>query len=298
MTNNTKQTNFQEKISIIIVNYKSEEPLLLCLEEIYKSIDTTIDLETIIINNGTKNRKLLNKISNLTNVILIDTKRNIGFASGVNIGLSLASNNLILLLNPDTFVNFNSIKQLVNCLRDNKAGIVGGASFDLSGEKQNSFVRKPNIFIYLFDYTNLRKLLLRDSFHKKHYYLDEPYPTSNKVVDAVSGSFMLIDKKVIEVIGKFDERFFMYLEDVDYCLRANSAGFKVVFCPNSKIKHIGGFSSRNKERVNMNAWLVSRCLFVLKHANLVVNLLVQPVFLFDAGIIKLLQIYKKWKKGK
>ncbi len=104
---------------------------------------------------------------------------------------------------------------------------------------------------------------------------------------------MLIDRKVINKIGGLDERYFMYLEDIDYCLKARKAGFKVLLCPRSKIKHIGGYSSKNKERVHMNAWLESRRRFVYKNENILINLFVQPIFIIDTIIIRLLQILKK-----
>ncbi|MBU1256597.1 glycosyltransferase, partial [Patescibacteria group bacterium] len=154
----------------------------------------------------------------------------------------------------------------------------------------------PNIFTYLFDYTNLRKIVPNDYFHKKHYYLDESPPTSKKIVGAVSGSFMLIERKVINQIGSFDERYFMYLEDVDYCLRAGKAGFKVLLCPKSIIKHVGGYSSKNKEKVNVGAWLESRRRYVFKNENLLINLIIQPIFLIDTVIIRILQQIKKNEK--
>ena len=292
MTNKKQRTILKEPVSIIIVNYKSEVPLLSCLKEIHSGQAIRGNLETIIVNNGTGNSKLMKEISKFPKVVLVDIKKNIGFAAGVNMGIKVAKNNLILLLNPDTLASFKSINLLVKCLRKNKAGIVGGANYKFNGERHNTYVRKPDVYTYLFDYTNLRKLVPRDYFHRRHYYLDQPLPVSTKEVDAVSGSFMLIDRDVVEKIGLLDERYFMYLEDIDYCLRAGEAGFKVLFDPKSSIKHVGGYSSKNKERVHVEAWLKSRKYYVLKHENPLINLFVQLIFLIDGVIIKTLQKYK------
>lgn len=289
MIKNSQKIVLKEKVSIIVINYKSEKPLLSCLKSIYNELGSKKILETIVVNNGTGDSELLKKISSFPNITFIEAGSNIGFAAGVNLGIKVAKNNLVLLLNPDTLVKLNSISLLANCLKKNKAGIAGGVNYRFDRGRHNTFVRRPNIFTYLFDYTNLRKLVPGDHFHKKHYYLDEPYPVDKKNVGAVSGSFMLIDKKVINKIGFFDERYFMYLEDIDYCLRANEAGFKVLLCPKSTIKHVGGYSSKNKERVHVSAWLESRRRYVLKHENLLVNSLIQPLFLIDAAIIRILQ---------
>ena len=292
MIKNKQTAISKEKVSIIIINYKSEKPLLSCLKKIYSGSNNKKSFEIIIVNNGTGNLKLMKGILKFPKITLINTNANIGFAAGVNMGIMTAKNNLILLLNPDTLIEPKSISFLVSCLRKNKAGIAGGANYKFNRERHNTYVRKPNIYTYLFDYTNLRKLIPGDYFHKRHYYLDQPFPVSKKNVDAVSGSFMLIDKKVINKIGLFDERYFMYLEDIDYCLRAGEAGFKVLFCPKSSIKHIGGYSSKNKERVHVKAWLESRKRYVMKNENLLTNLITQPIFLIDAVIIRILQKYK------
>jgi O-antigen biosynthesis protein len=292
MTNNKRRTILNDAVSVIIVNYKSEKPLLFCLKEIRKGQAIRNNLEIIIVNNGTGNSKLMKEISKFPKVVLVNANKNIGFAAGVNMGIKVAKNNLILLLNPDTLASFESINLLVKCLRKNKAGIVGGANYKLNGERHNTYVRKPNVYTYLFDYTNLRKIVPRDYFHRRHYYLDQPLPVVKKEVDAVSGSFMLIDRDVIEKIGLLDEKYFMYLEDIDYCLRAGEAGFKVLFNPKSSIKHVGGYSSNNKERIHVDAWLKSRKYYVEKHENLLINLFVQLIFLLDGIIIKTLQRYK------
>ncbi len=251
------------------------------------------NIEIIIVNNGTGDSNLFEKVSKFPHIRIINPKSNLGFSAGVNLGIMASNNNLVMLLNPDTLVEVKSINSLASCLRKNNAGIAGGTNYTFDEGKHNSFVRKPTMFTYLFDYTNLRKIIPGDYFHKKHYYLDEPFPVGNITVDAVSGSFMLIDKKVINKIGLFDERYFMYLEDVDYCLMAIKAGFKVIFCPKSSIKHIGGHSSKNKEKTHISAWLESRRNFVKKHENLLTNMLIQPIFLIDSIIIEILHKLKK-----
>jgi GT2 family glycosyltransferase len=280
-----------EVISIIIVNYKSEKPLLSCLKKLHKGSELK-NFRIIIINNGTGDAELLSKISNFSKVTVIDSNQNLGFAAGVNKGIQATDGGSVLLLNPDTLVNKGSLKKLVRCMCTTGAGIVGGLNYKFNQERHNTHVRRPDIFTYIFDYTNLRKLIPGDYFHRKHYYLNEPLPSKVKLVDAVSGSFMLISRDVIDSIGLFDEGFFMYLEDIDYCLRAIDNGFKVLFCPKSSIKHVGGYSSPNKERVSIESWLNSRKYYVQKYGNLFTNFIVQPIFMIDTGVIRLLRALK------
>lgn len=297
MNKNTNSSISNLKISIIIVNYRSEEPLYKCLKRLIASNNFGNNIEIIIVNNGVENSNLLKKISKFPNTRIINSEINLGFAAAVNLGISNTNNNLILLLNPDTLVEYKSIFELANCLKRSHAGIVGGTNKKFCHGRHNTFIRKPTIYTYLFDYTNLRKIIPKDYFHKKHYYLDKPFPVKAIETDAVSGSYMLIDKKVVDKIGYFDDKFFMYLEDVDYCIRAKKSGFKIVFCPKSSIKHIGGHSSKNKEKVNINAWLKSRSYFVAKHENYVKNLFIQPIFFLDAILIKILE-KRKWGRGR
>ena len=155
-----------------------------------------------------------------------------------------------------------------------------------------SYVRKPDLLTAIFDYSNLRKILPNDNVHKKHYYLNEKYPKVAKECDAISGAFMLTRKEVFEKIGLFDENFFMYLEDVDFCIRAKKKRYKIMFCPKSKMFHIGGASSPNKDKINHLAWKESRKYYAKKHFNYLENLLIQIVYLFDNLIINILKSLK------
>jgi len=134
----------------------------------------------------------------------------------------------------------------------------------------------------IFDFSNLRKLCKGDKWHKYFYYLNS---NGNKritfPVDVVTGGFMLISRETIKRIGLFDYSFFMYLEDVDYCLRAKKTGIQIFHTNRSRILHIGGASSNNKDRIRHSSWLKSRKVYYFKHFNLFANLIIQPIFFID-----------------
>lgn len=212
---------------------------------------------------------------------LVKNKKNAGFAKGVNRGIKRACGDLLLILNPDTRLYKDSLVKLVQCLEKTNSGVVGGMAYKLNGSLHGSFVRRPTLGTVLFDYSNLRKIIPGDIFHKRHYYNNLGSVKNTIKVDVVSGAYMLIDSKVIKDIGKFDENFFMYLEDVDFCVRAAKKRHKISVCPESKIVHIGGASSNNRDRINHKAWDQSRRYYTRKHFGKLTNFIIQPIFIVD-----------------
>lgn len=276
-----------KKITIIIVTFNSELYIEECLKSIWNNSSTDIKnkISTIIIDNSPNGRtiKRINQIDSGTNdVKVIKSKTNIGFARAVNIGIkSVKEYDYILLLNPDTVLKEDSISKLVSCLERNNAGICGGKTIGVDGNESGSYFRFPNIFVGLFDFTNLRKICKNDKWHKYFYYMDSTRSKKEFPVDVVTGGYMLMSKKTIERIGLLDERFFMYLEDVDYCIRAKRKGLKIFHTDKSEILHVGGASSANKDRIRHTSWLSSRKKYFIKNGSLFDNLILQPIFIFD-----------------
>lgn len=250
-----------------------------------------MEYEIIVVDNDS-NDSTLKIVIKEKNITLLKQNQNTGFAKGINKGIRLASGDLLLILNPDTKLYKNSLKNLYLCMKTSGSKIVGGLSYQRDKTVHGSYVRKPNLFTLLFDYSNLRKVFPWDIVHKLHYYHDMGQPRSRTYVDVVSGSFMLVDKKVINKIGYFDENFFMYLEDVDFCIRAIKENIKISLCPESKIFHEGGASSENKDRILHDAWDKSRRYYAKKHFGKLENMIIQPVFATDNLLTKI------WRKIK
>ena len=279
------------KIIIIIPTFNSAPYIHNCIKSLQSEIKKNeISASIIIIDNDSKD-STLNKIKDLPGINIIKNPKNYGFAKAVNIGIKSKRSNYVLLLNPDTTIDKNAISNLLKCAKQNNAGIASGLIYDFSKKKQQSFAKKPTISTLLFIYTNLRKIVPFDYIYKSHYYVYEKI-NSTKKVDVVSGGFMLIERKVFNKIGYFDERFFMYLEDVDFCVRALKKGIKTIICPKARIKHYGGGSSPNKDRVLHSAWIDSRRYYAQKHFGTLTNFLVQKIFTIDAIIINIRRLNK------
>lgn len=247
-------------ITAIVVTFNSSRYITNCLHDLFNN---GID-EVIIIDNDSKD-DTITKVNReqrdpLKKIMLIKNNNNVGFASAVNMGLKEIKKGHVLLINPDVRIPNNQIALLEKCMKKTEASIVGGKvlKFGKKNELHGTFVREPDICTLLFDYTNLRKLVPKDAFHKIHYYKDLKIDNLPVKVDAVSGAYMLFDIKTAKKVGFFDENFFMYLEDIDFCIRAKKKKMLTYFCPASAIYHVGGASSKNKDHINHAAWYKSR----------------------------------------
>lgn len=273
-------------LSVIIVTYNSEKYIGKCIESLFRYWPKSLKKQIIVIDNASKDSTVEN-LKKISNIEFYKNTKNLGFAKAVNQAIDKAKGDYVLLLNPDTEIMSNSLRNLVQCLDKNKCGIVGGASFKNNGEQHGTYVREPHLMIGLFDFSNLQKLFPENKWHRSFYYSELKNVSKDIEVDAVGGGFMLIDKSVLREVGYFDERFFMYLEDIDFCVRARKQGYKVYYCPNSKISHIGGASSDNKEHINFEAWVDSRKYYYKKHGSIFDNIILQPAYLIDELLMRI-----------
>lgn len=284
-------------LTIIIVTFNSEKNIDKCINSITNSEKKEINNTIIIIDNHSKDKTVykIKKIQKKNEKIyLIENKKNVGFARAVNQGISRDNGGeYVLLLNPDTVLEKKSLISLIKCAEENQSGICGGTTIDTHGNISGSYFRFPNLMVGLFDFTNLRKFNKKDKWHKYFYYQDTKHTNSTAYpVDVVTGGFMLINKSTIKKIGLLDESFFMYLEDVDYCIRAKKEGVKIFHTDKSKIMHIGGASSDNKDRVRHSSWLKSRKIYYAKHFGIFENIIIQPIFLLDDLLILTIKTLK------
>lgn len=288
------QQSTDNKITIIVTTYKSSQTIYDFLRSVYKAKNRGIVKEIIIIENNSPDKnstkKIISSWKKFLNIKYINSGSNIGFAKSSNLGAKSASTDYLLFLNPDTELNDESIASIFNHAVLENADIIGGISKSHEGIAHRTAVRKPTMLVALLEFSNLRKIFKTVKGERYFYYgdLEDNIYLSKKdiVVDAVSGSFLMIKKTVFEELRGFDENFFMYLEDVDLGVRANLLGKRVLFCPHSTIKHIGGASSKSKYRIHHQAWFNSRKYYFRKHFNNFENMIIQPIYIFEEYILK------------
>lgn len=278
------------KVTIITVTYNSSNNIENLLRSILLNKDYVRDL--IIVDNDSsdkeKIKRLCNKYIYKIKIKLINNK-NVGFGTSCNLGVSLAYSKNILFLNPDTELQENSLKFLIEHKQSSHADIIGGKARNYGKKVHGSVVRLPNLFFGLFEFSNLGKVFNIKTAHDQFYYEDKNilFSKIDEQVDVVSGAYLLTTTKIFEELSGFDENIFMYLEDVDLGKRARDRGLKVVFCPHSIILHRGGASSNNKYKINHEAWFFSRKYYFRKHFGILTNLIIQPIFIVEEKLLKL-----------
>lgn len=273
------------KLSVIIVTFNNQDDIKKCINSVVPQIHSWDEI--VIVDNNSKDNtvEIINSIKrNIKNIKIIKNSKNNGFAIAVNQGIKKASKNTThyLLLNPDCILGKNSIKNLKF-----NSGICGGLLVNKNTEIQNSFFKIPDILIGAFEFTNLKKIFRNNLFSKKFYYKNQSISLRKATkVDGVSGAYMLIAKSTIKNIGLFDEKFFLYLEDVDFCKRSRDAKINVYFCPNAKSYHFEGGSSKNKKNfIRYHQWINSRDYYFKKN-NPYSYLLLKPLFMIDKLLVQ------------
>jgi GT2 family glycosyltransferase len=191
------------------------------------------------------------------NVMLIENTENAGFAKGCNLGAKQAKGEYLLFLNSDTEMTDNPLLHMVEDLEnDAKVGVVGGALTNFDGTPQRSFgpfygLKEVTLMLFGGERTELLVNKANDV----------------KPIDWVSGGFMMVKKEVFDGIGGFDERFFMYIEDMELCYRVRKKGHTVLHDPRAVVKHLGQGSS-NKGFAIINIFKGLK-IFYKKHKNTV-----------------------------
>lgn len=212
------------KIVVIILNYKLKDLTIKCVNSVIGS--SYKNLKIIVVDNSKEN-DLKESLRKKNNVIYVQTEENLGFCGGNNLGIKLALENeadYIFILNPDTTIKKDTISKLLKKAILYNAGILS----------PKIYFSDSNIIWYAggkFDISNVLGTHEGvDEEDKSQFNLD-------KEVDFATGAAMFVPTKVFKEIGLFDERYFLYYEDSDFCFRAKKAGFKVMYIFDSVIYH-------------------------------------------------------------
>lgn len=216
----------QPQLSIIIVNYNGEKFLVNCIDSIKKYIDCSHEI--ILVDNASGDSSLALIKNKFPLVHIIQNKTNVGFAAGNNIGVKHAKGNFLLLLNNDAQLT-NPISPAIDLLKSNEdIGVLGGLLKYQNGKIQPSYgySHTPIRIVFSWLATNNNKWLPQ-AF--KRIETDISKYNEVKEVEWVSGAFLITRKILWHEINSMDEQYFMYIEDVDFCKRMRTRGFKIYF---------------------------------------------------------------------
>lgn len=222
--------------SIVIVTHNSASQVECCLESI-EANPPSCEFETIVIDNASVDGTPESIRQRFPHVQLEANPENRGYSRGVNQGMRLASGGAILILNPDIVVQKGSADALLEFMRDNpRAGIMGAKLLYPDGRLQYSCRTFYTVKVLLLRRTFLGKLFPRAKTLQKHLMIDYDHATPREV-DWIIGACMLVRREAIEQVGTMDERFFLYLEDTDWCYRMKNRGWSVYYVPDSVMIH-------------------------------------------------------------
>jgi hypothetical protein len=231
-------------LSIVIVNYNAAQFLGRCLTSIAAHL-AGIEHEVCVVDNASSDGSLELVKRAFPQVQLVASGRNLGFAAGVNVGLRHTSGRYVLWLNPDSEMLDDGMAELLRYLNTEAGvGIVGSQIVDPDGGLQLSCRSFPSYRTALFNrYSLLTRWFPKNRYTRQYLFTDWDHSTIHEV-DWVSGACLLHRRQLIQEIGELDEQFFMYNEDVDFCLRAKKAGWKVHYHPGMRVLHHIAGSSR------------------------------------------------------
>ncbi|HZE86571.1 MAG TPA: glycosyltransferase family 2 protein [Methylomirabilota bacterium] len=268
-------------LSIITLNYKKPELTLACIASAYKQYQKEFQngtIELIVVDNGSGDgsvetiEKAIKK-EQYAHVNLIANTENGGFGKGCNLGAHKAKGEYLLFLNNDTFVKDKNLLVMAKYLQNHtEVTILGGLLRNTDGTPQASAGKF---------YTPLKALSFLLGLQR--YGLSDKNPTTISQVDWVKGAVFMIQKNIFEKLGGFDEKIFMYTEDMELCYRANLAGYKTFFYPDIMIVHKEhGSANRTFAIVNIYKNLLY---FYKKHRSRGEYLFLRSLMATKAGIL-------------
>jgi GT2 family glycosyltransferase len=255
----------QLDLTIIIVNYNVKEFLQNLIHSIEKA-SININKEIIIVDNASDDGSTEFVRERFPQIKLIANDKNYGFGKANNIGLNEARGEYILLINPDTLVAEDTLEKMLEFFKANpEAGLAGCKILNPDGTLQLACRRSfPGPWTSFTKVTGLSSIFPKSKIFARYNltYLNE---NQSYEVDAISGSFMMMRRKVFENVGGFDEQFFMYGEDLDLCYRIQKAGYKVFYVHTAKIIHYKGESTKRSSLDETKVFYNAMHLFVKKH---------------------------------
>jgi N-acetylglucosaminyl-diphospho-decaprenol L-rhamnosyltransferase len=258
-------------LSIVILNYNTREHLRACLESLECEGSTSLaggplEVEVLVVDNASDDGSADMVAREFGWVRLIRSPHNGGFADGNNQALRRIQGDTALVLNPDTVMPRGGIRQLLACLSAHpEAGVVGPKLLRPDGTMHLACRRSfPTPAVAFYRLTGVSRLFPRNPRFGR-YNLTFVDPDQALEVDSVCGACLLIRRAVIERIGYLDERFFMYGEDLDWCLRTRQAGWTVRYEPGIVVQHQHGAASRQRALRTTYHFFRAMDLFYRKH---------------------------------
>jgi GT2 family glycosyltransferase len=260
------QNNEEIQLSIIIVTHNAKDFLRNCLRSVFEKIKN-LSFEVLVVDNTSSDGTFEMLKNEFPQVKVIFSKENLGFAKANNLAIKEAKGKYIFLLNPDTILLDENFEKLIDFAQKNlNVGAIGpkvlNSDFTIQHQCKRGF---PTPWNTLYYFLGLAKIFPKSKVFSGYLltYLD-----TEKIqeVDSLSGCAMVVKREAIEKVGMMDEDYYLYGDDLDWCYRIKSGGWKVIYFPETKIIHYGGKGGTGKKPYfNIYCFYKSALIFYRKH---------------------------------
>lgn len=234
------------RVTVIIVNYNAGELLTTCVQAVLAS---TIPVTIHVVDNASVDNSLAvlqNITVNLPNVHMTVHPKNLGFAAAANSVLNQITSEYLLFLNPDCFVQPDTLAQFCHIMdTHSQAGMSGALVCNPDGSEQAGCRRSiPSPWRSLIRVLHLDKLFPDHTKFKSFVLIQEPLPTEPVSIEGISGAFMFVRYKALKEVGPMDEQYFLHCEDLDWFMRFQEKSWLILFVPSLSVTHIKGACSQ------------------------------------------------------
>ncbi|MCB2221959.1 MAG: glycosyltransferase family 2 protein [Bacteroidetes bacterium] len=253
------------KLSIVIVNYNVKYFLEQCLHSVRKAIEG-LEAEVLIVDNNSVDGSVEMLHEKFPEFNTLANDENLGFSKANNLAIKQSKGEFILLLNPDTVVEDDTFRKIIDFMDSHPdAGGLGVKMVDGKGVFLPESKRGlPTPWVAFYKIFGLSRLFPKSKVFGKYHlgYLDK---NQTSEVEILSGAFMLLRKTVLDTIGYLDETFFMYGEDIDLSYRIIKAGYKNYYFPETRIIHYKGESTKKSSINYVLVFYNAMIIFARKH---------------------------------
>jgi N-acetylglucosaminyl-diphospho-decaprenol L-rhamnosyltransferase len=237
------------ELSVVVVNTNAGEDVRTCIASVHESAGE-VAFQVVVSDNGSTDGSVEAIESAFPDTLVIRNGRNLGFPVAANRGMAATHSEFVLLINPDADVSAGTLEGFLKVARDHpRAGAIGALTRNLDGSIYPSARRIPSPWLGLA-HTILAPFWPTNPWTRRYRMADWDRRTEREV-DWVSGSSVLLRRAALDEVGLFDEAYFMYVEDMDLCTRMRKAGWEVWFSPQLEITHIGGTVTKGQRRMTL-----------------------------------------------